>query len=236
MLILMVSSQSDDWDIYWIDVGSMKELFDHGYFEEHMRINHFRNHYELTRKDLMVKNLKRFKRQFEKDQNKAEVAKWDFFPITFVLPVNNNKITKLLNYYPFNLFPFIFKSEYHMFVEEFKRKSGTIWIMKPAGRAQGKGIFLFTELNDIMAWKKNESKPNEKSNDPNKEIVPAEVYIVQRYLSNPYLIGGRKFDIRIYVLVMSFSPIKAYLYREGFARLSGTRFSLDSIADRCNSI
>ena len=25
----------------------MKELFDRGYFEEHMRINHFRNHYEV---------------------------------------------------------------------------------------------------------------------------------------------------------------------------------------------
>jgi hypothetical protein len=39
---------SDDWDLYWVDVGSMKELFDHGYFEEHMRINHFRNHYEVN--------------------------------------------------------------------------------------------------------------------------------------------------------------------------------------------
>jgi tubulin polyglutamylase TTLL9 len=48
----------------------------------------------------------------------------------------------------------LFKSEYHMFVEEFKRKPGTIWIMKPAGRAQGKGIFLFTELKDITDWKK----------------------------------------------------------------------------------
>lgn len=65
----------------------MKELFDQGYFEEHMRINHYRNHYELTRKDLMVKNLKRFKRQYERDQNKIESIKWDFFPTTFVLPV-----------------------------------------------------------------------------------------------------------------------------------------------------
>ncbi len=35
----------------------------------------------------MVKNLKRFKRQFERDQNKIEASKWDFFPTTFVLPV-----------------------------------------------------------------------------------------------------------------------------------------------------
>ena len=33
----------------------------------------------------MVKNLKRFKRQYERDQNKIEAAKWDFFPTTFGL-------------------------------------------------------------------------------------------------------------------------------------------------------
>ena len=31
------------------------------------RINHFPNHYELTRKDLLIKNLKRAKRQLEKE-------------------------------------------------------------------------------------------------------------------------------------------------------------------------
>lgn len=31
------------------------------------RINHFPNHYELTRKDLLLKNLKRAKRQLEKE-------------------------------------------------------------------------------------------------------------------------------------------------------------------------
>jgi len=32
-------------------------------------INHFPNHYELTRKDLMVKNIKRYRRELEKDGN-----------------------------------------------------------------------------------------------------------------------------------------------------------------------
>eukprot|EP00983_Pelagomonas_calceolata_P083842 1156241-Pelagomonas_calceolata.AAC.3 len=31
------------------------------------RINHFPNHYELTRKDLLIKNLKRAKKQLDKE-------------------------------------------------------------------------------------------------------------------------------------------------------------------------
>lgn len=32
-------------------------------------INHFPNHYELTRKDLMVKNIKRYRKDLAKDGN-----------------------------------------------------------------------------------------------------------------------------------------------------------------------
>ena len=51
-------------------------------------------------------------------------------------------------------FNHLLQSEYHIFVEEFKKNPGIIWIMKPAAKSQGKGIFLFRRLKDITDWKK----------------------------------------------------------------------------------
>ena len=105
-----------------------------------------------------------------------------------------------------------------MFVRAFKELGG-LWIMKPIGRAQGKGIFLVHKLSQVEAWMKERGQS--KAENPLYEN-----YVAQRYVSNPLLVGGRKFDMRIYVLCLSYAPLKVYLYREGFARFTSSRFSL----------
>ncbi|CAM9976224.1 unnamed protein product, partial [Ectocarpus sp. 13 AM-2016] len=137
------------------------------------KVNHFRNSNELCRKDLMLKNLKKRKAQLYARGELAEAHAYNFFPVSFEMP-----------------------KDYALFVEEFK-ESGGIWVMKPSGAAEGKGIFLFTKLSDVKAWAKPHLIRRMKRHDP---ANPGS-FVVQRYISNPYVIGGKKFDLRLYVLV-----------------------------------
>ena len=197
-----VDDDRGDWDFVWADRDWVYNAFDKLHLEHWQKLNHFRNGRELCRKDLMAKNVKRRKRALEKEGRFEEALSYDFTPTTFALP-----------------------REYSIFVEEFKKSAG-IWIMKPIGAAQGKGIFLFTRLSEISEWKTDYKsfKYNTKGGKDNEE-KEIEAYVVQRYLQYPLLVGGKKFDIRMYVLVTSFSPLKVYQYRRGFARFTNTRYS-----------
>jgi Tubulin-tyrosine ligase family len=104
-----------------------------------------------------------------------------------------------------------------MFAEAFKRTGG-LWIMKPVGRCQGRGIFMLDRLTQAASWK----KANDERDSDKKEI-----YVVSKYIERPLLVGGKKFDLRLYALVLSYSPLKVYLHRGGFARFSGVRYTVD---------
>lgn len=104
-----------------------------------------------------------------------------------------------------------------MFAEAFRRTGG-LWIMKPVGRCQGRGIFVVDRVSRVAAWKK--------ANDE-REPDKREIYIVSKYIEQPLLIGGKKFDLRLYALVLSYSPLKVYLHRGGFARFSAVRYTND---------
>eukprot|EP01038_Epipyxis_sp_PR26KG_P007644 gene7644-10404_t len=202
--------ENEQWDFVWADREWIYAAFDKMHLESWQRINHYRNGRELCRKDLMAKNMKKRRRALEKEGRLEEAAAYDFIPTTFVLP-----------------------REYSMFVEEFK-KVGGVWIMKPIGSAQGKGIFLFTRLSEISEWKTDykayrpgPTAPKGGNTAGGDDKQDVEAYVVQRYLQYPLLIGGKKFDMRLYALVTCFSPLKVYQYRRGFARFTNSRYSSD---------
>ena len=184
-------TEGDDWNVFWGHPWNVQRLF-HPDLGTRLRddqlVNHFPNHLELTRKDQMVKNVKRWLRERGRD---GQHERFDFVPVTHLLP-----------------------ADYSLFVEEFRRCPRATWIMKPANAAQGRGIFLVTKLAQLRKWSAGRWAATKAS----------ESYVISRYVDRPHLVGGRKYDLRLYVLVTSYRPLRVYKHREGFARFCTSKY------------
>ncbi|XP_052348666.1 tubulin polyglutamylase TTLL4 isoform X2 [Oncorhynchus keta] len=78
------------------------------------------------------------------------------------------------------------------------------WIIKPPASARGIGIQV------IHKW----------SQMPCKRPL-----LVQKYLHKPYLISGNKFDLRIYVYVTCYDPLRVYIFQDGLVRFASCKYS-----------
>ncbi|XP_032371284.1 tubulin monoglutamylase TTLL4 [Etheostoma spectabile] len=78
------------------------------------------------------------------------------------------------------------------------------WIIKPPASARGIGIQV------IHKW----------SQMPRKRPL-----LVQKYLHKPYLISGNKFDLRIYVYVTTYDPLRIYIFSDGLVRFASCKYS-----------
>lgn len=47
--------------------------------------------------------------------------------------------------------------------------------------------------------------------------------LTYRYLHKPYLISGNKFDLRIYVYVTSYDPLRIYIFSDGLVRFASCK-------------
>ena len=45
-------------------------------------------------------------------------------------------------------------------------------------------------------------------------------YLISQYIQRPHLLRGFKYDMRIYIVVTGFEPLKAYFFPEGLVRLA----------------
>ena len=57
------------------------------------------------------------------------------------------------------------------------------------------------------------------------EVSYSQPIVIQKYIESPFCFMDYKFDLRVYVLVTSFAPLEAFIYREGLARFGTRKYS-----------
>lgn len=82
--------------------------------------------------------------------------------------------------------------------------TANLWIQKPNGSSRGRGIRVFTNLEDIEAyWAACDCD-----------------MVVMKYIERPLLIRRRKFDIRHWVVISNLDPVCVWSFEDYYIRLS----------------
>ena len=85
-------------------------------------------------------------------------------------------------------------------------ESNYLWMIKPKLASLGNNISILKDFSQI------------KLKD----------YIITKFLDNPHLINGYKYDIRFHGLISSIKPLKLYLYNEGFVRFCSEKYNFST--------
>lgn len=95
------------------------------------------------------------------------------------------------------------------------QSTSNLWLLKPSNGSGGKGISISSEVSRL-----------------GRALAEAKLstatLVLQKYLEEPLLYDGRKFDLRVWAVVASDAGaplgLRAYVYREGYARTSSQQY------------
>lgn len=96
----------------------------------------------------------------------------------------------------------------NLLIQDMHQNPTKKYIVKPSNSSCGRGIYIISsgEFTKIPAR-------------------DAGSFVVQHYIDNPHLINGLKYDLRLYVGVSSFNPLKVYLFADGLTRFATEKYS-----------
>ncbi|KAJ3026821.1 UNVERIFIED_CONTAM: Tubulin polyglutamylase ttll5 [Siphonaria sp. JEL0065] len=58
-------------------------------------------------------------------------------------------------------------------------------------------------------------------------------FLVQKYIDNPLKVNGCRFDLRVYVAVTSFNPLRVYMFQEGLVKyIKATEYKSDPVGQK----
>jgi len=171
----------------------------------------------------IVWKLMKQDKMFEYLKTLHKYQKFNHFPMTWQLSRKDNLYN---NYYNMKVkFPdeykympetYVLPRDRDIFVNEKSKdfdvnNKEKLWLLKPCASSRGRGIRLLTDVENIP-----------------KKIIAT------HYIYNPHLIYGRKYDMRLYLLVTGYCPLKIYLFDNGLARFCSEEYDLnpEKMSDR----
>lgn len=102
---------------------------------------------------------------------------------------------------------YLFPEDYNRFIlDREQEENNVLYILKPVASSCGRGIKVIGKRTKI----------NRK-----------EGYLASKYVCRPHLINGFKYDLRVYVLVSSYDPLRIYVYNDGLVRFATEKYTLD---------
>lgn len=129
-----------------------------------------------------------------KGLNWKELPNLRFFNNLITTPETLTRKSSLLNtglsvygehFFDFHPYTEYFLQSFPQYTEKYSTLGSTAWITKPAASFGGEGIQVFWSPQKLQKYLLTERRP----------------HIVQKYLERPLLAQGRKFDIRVFILL-----------------------------------
>ena len=142
--------------------------------------------------------------------------KYNHFPTTYQLGRKDNMYRHYRYYnkifpndYNYTPLTFILPFDGEKFEVEYnKSKKKNLWIVKPVNMSRGRGVHILKNEEEFKIINKKSEKLN------------ITQYLVSKYISNPHTINQKKYDLRVYILITSYTPLKIYIYNNGLVRFA----------------
>ncbi len=118
--------------------------------------------------------------------------------------IMQSKFPKDFNYIPQSFILPRDKELVTLLFKDYEFEADKLFLIRPFGSSKGKEVKFFTNIENLP-----------------------KSCIITHYISNPHLIDNTKYNLRFYVLVTGFCPLKIYLYKEGFANFASQKYNFD---------
>ncbi|XP_053307908.1 inactive polyglycylase TTLL10 [Spea bombifrons] len=188
-------NKREDYKLKWCETKRFANYY--SFRQGQQLLYQIPNNKILTTKIGLLSSLReyeRVKRKISKLWNPRVLKMEDFFPETYRLDIASEREAFFLLY-----------------------DESQTWICKPTGLNQGRGIFLLKNAEQVNDLRHQLQAINE---DPKRSPYRSpQGKIAQRYIPNPLLLGGRKFDVRSYMVIASTVPYFVF-FHHGYVRLT----------------